>query len=71
MTSLHKLKTYHKKTRNGKIWGTLPKKTRQTEDMGYATKNMGQTEDMGKFVFVLKNVKKLFFRYGKCRRRNR
>lgn len=26
MTSLHKLKTYHKKTRNGKIWGMLPKK---------------------------------------------
>ena len=44
--------------KNGEIWGTLPKKT-------------GQTEDMGKFVFVLKNVKKLFFRYGKCRRRNR
>ena len=40
------------------MWGTLPKKT-------------GQTEDLGKFVFVLKNVKKLFFRYGKCRRRNR
>lgn len=57
--------------KNGEIWGTLPKKTGQTEDKEYATKKTGQTEDMGKFIFVLKNVKKLFFRYGKCRRRNR
>ena len=25
MISLHNLKTYHKKMKNGEIWGTLPK----------------------------------------------
>lgn len=57
--------------KNGEIWGTLPKKRDKPKIRGTLPKKTGQIEDMGKFVFALKNVKKLFFRYGKCRRRNR